>query len=83
MDGDELLAAGDRNLGAVLRHAARTTPGAAIDDDGRVVMVSTVPTWPGPYHNGCLRLDRTLPPSEVLDELQRDPDISNVKVVKL
>jgi len=66
VDGDELLAAGDRNLGAVLRHAAATTPDAAIDDDGRLVMVSTVPTWPGPYHNGCLRLDRTLPPSEAL-----------------
>ena len=66
MERDELLAAGDRNLGAVLRHAAQTTPGAAIDDDGRLVMVSTVPTWPGPYHNGCLRLDRSMPPDEVL-----------------
>jgi len=66
VEREELLAAGDRNLGAVLRHAARTTPSAAIDDDGRLVMVSTMTTWPGPYHNGCLRLDRSLPPDEVL-----------------
>jgi ribosomal protein S18 acetylase RimI-like enzyme len=44
----------------------RTTPGAAIDDDGRLLLVSTVTTWPGPYHNGCLRLDRSLPPDQVL-----------------
>jgi hypothetical protein len=25
----------------------------------------------------------SVPPQEVLDEIQRDPDISNVKVVKL
>ena len=61
-----MLAAGDRNLAAVLRHAAQTTPGAAFDDDGRLVMVSTVPSWPGPYHNGVMRLDRSLPPEEVL-----------------
>ena len=29
-----------------------------------------------------LNLD-SVPPQEVLDEIQRDPDISNVKVVKL
>jgi D-3-phosphoglycerate dehydrogenase len=29
-----------------------------------------------------LNLD-SVPPSEVLDEIQRDPDISNVKVVEL
>lgn len=66
MERDELLAAGDRNLGGVLRHAAHTTPGAAIDDDGRLLLISTVTSWPGPYHNGCLRLDRSLPPDEVL-----------------
>jgi GNAT superfamily N-acetyltransferase len=66
VDRDELLAAGDRNLGAVLRHAAATTPGATIDDDGRLVLVSTLPSWPGPYHNGALRIDRSLPPDEVL-----------------
>jgi hypothetical protein len=67
VDGDELLAAGDRNLGAVLRHAAATTPGAVIDDSDGLVMVSTVPTWPGPYHNGALRLDRSMPTAEVLE----------------
>ncbi len=66
MDRDELLAAGDRNLAAVLRHAARTTPDAVIDDDGRLLMVSTVPSWPGPYHNGALRLDHSLSPDDVL-----------------
>jgi len=67
MDRDDLLAAGDANLGAVLRLAARTAPGARIDDDGRLLLVSTLASWPGPYHNGALRLDRALPPDEVLE----------------
>jgi len=67
VERDGLLAAGDRNLAAVLRHAAATTPGAVIDDDGRLLLVSTVTTWPGPYHNGALRLDREMRPDEVLD----------------
>jgi len=67
MEGAELLAAGDRNLAAVLRHAAATTPGAAIDDSDGLVMVSTVTTWPGPYHNGAFRLDRSMSADEVLE----------------
>jgi len=69
VDRDELLTAGDRNLAAVLRHAARTTPGGVLDDgdENRLVMVSTLRTWPGPYHNGVLRLDRSLAPDEVLE----------------
>src|SRR5205807_10081305 len=66
VERDVLLAAGDRNLAAVLRHLARTTPGGVLDDDGRLVLVSTSPTWPGPYSNGALRLDSSLPPEEVL-----------------
>ena len=66
MERDELLAAGDRNLAAVLRLYARTAPGAAADDDGRVLLVSTSPRWPGQYHNGAVRLDPAVAPSEVL-----------------
>lgn len=66
MDRDELLAAHDRNLAAVLHHTARTTPGAVIEDDGRLLLVSTVPEWPAPYQNGALRRDHALPPDEVL-----------------
>jgi len=49
-----------------LRHAARTTPGSVIEDDDRLLLLSTIPEWPGPYHNGALRLDHTLPPDDVL-----------------
>ncbi|HUI04074.1 MAG TPA: GNAT family N-acetyltransferase [Acidimicrobiales bacterium] len=66
MEREELLAAGDRNLADTLRLYAATAPGAAIEDDGRVVLVSTSNTWPGPYHNGALRLDRGVEPAEVL-----------------
>ena len=66
MDRDELLAAGDHNLAATMRLYATTTPGAALEDDGRLVLFSTSRTWPGPYHNGAIRLDRSLHPDEVL-----------------
>jgi hypothetical protein len=66
MDRDELLAAGDRNLAATMRLYATTAPGAALEDDGRLLLYSTSATWPGPYHNGAIRLDRTLAPAEVL-----------------
>ena len=36
----------------------------------------------GGYALTVLNLD-SVPPQEVLDEIQNDPDISNVKVVKL
>jgi GNAT superfamily N-acetyltransferase len=67
---DELLAAGDRNLAAVLRLAARSAPKGTLEDDGRLVLVSASATWPGPYHNGALRLDPTMEPVEVLGRAQ-------------
>ena len=71
MERAELLAYGDRNLVATLRHHARTAPGAHIEDDGRMVLVSASSTWPGPYHNGAFRLDRALAPGEVLARAER------------
>jgi ribosomal protein S18 acetylase RimI-like enzyme len=70
MDRDELLAAGDRNLAATLRLYATTAPGAALSDDGRLLLVSTSPSWPGPYHNGAIRLDPSLPVEDVLSGAQ-------------
>ena len=67
MDRAELLQAGDRNLAATLRHLAVNAPAASVDDDGRILLVSSSPTWPGPYHNGVMRLDPSVPPGEVLD----------------
>ncbi len=66
MDRDELLAAGDRNLASTMRLYATTAPGARLEDDGRLLLYSTSATWPGPYHNGAMRLDPTLEPPEVL-----------------
>jgi ribosomal protein S18 acetylase RimI-like enzyme len=66
VDREALLAAGDVALGEVLRLAASTAAGGAVEDDGGLVLVSGSRTWPGPYHNGALRLDRTLPPGDVL-----------------
>jgi hypothetical protein len=66
MDRDELLAAGDHNLASTMRLYATTAPGALLEDDGRLLLYSTSKTWPGPYHNGAMRLDRSLPPDEVL-----------------
>src|SRR5580693_9497770 len=66
MDRDELLAAGDHNLAATMRLYATTAPGAVLEDDGGLLLFSTSATWPGPYHNGAIRLDPTLPPDEVL-----------------
>jgi hypothetical protein len=70
MDRDELLAAGDRNLAATMRLYAITAPGASLEDDGRLLLFSTSRTWPGPYHNGAIRLDRSLPPDDVLRRAQ-------------
>jgi GNAT superfamily N-acetyltransferase len=66
MDRDELLAAGDHNLASTMRLYATTAPGAMLEDDGRLLLYSTSATWPGPYHNGAMRLDRSLAPDEVL-----------------
>jgi ribosomal protein S18 acetylase RimI-like enzyme len=66
VDRGELLVQGDRNLAETLRLYARTAPQAAIEDDGRLLLVSTLRTWPAPYHNGCIRLDRSMAPAEVL-----------------
>ena len=65
-DDDELLAAGDRNLADVLRLYGRTAPGAVMEDDGGLLLLSSLASWPAPYHNGALRLDPSLAPSEVL-----------------
>lgn len=66
LDDDELLAAGDRNLADVLRLYGRTAPGAVMEDDGGLLLLSSLPSWPAPYHNGAFRLDRSLPAAEVL-----------------
>jgi ribosomal protein S18 acetylase RimI-like enzyme len=71
MDRAELLTYGDANLAATLRHYARTAPDARLDDDGRLLLVSTSTTWPGPYHNGAVRLDGGLDPEEVLARAAR------------
>jgi GNAT superfamily N-acetyltransferase len=67
---EAVLDAGDHNLAAVLRRSAAASPDGVLDDDGRLVLVSVVRSWPGPYHNGALRLDRSLPPDEVLERAQ-------------
>ena len=66
MDRDELLAAGDHNLASTMRLYATTTAGAMLEDDGQLLLYSTSATWPGPYHNGAMRLDRSLSPDAVL-----------------
>ncbi len=66
MDRDELLAGGDHNLASTMRLYAATAAGAKLEDDGRLLLYSTSATWPGPYHNGAMRLDRTLAPDAVL-----------------
>ena len=66
MDRDESLAAGDHNLATTMRLYAATAPDAVMEDDGRLLLYSTSRTWPGPYHNGAMRLDRTLASGEVL-----------------
>ncbi|HEY5025009.1 MAG TPA: GNAT family N-acetyltransferase [Acidimicrobiales bacterium] len=66
MDRDELLAAGDHNLAETMRLYASTAPGALLEDDGRLLLFSTSKTWPGPYHNGAIRLDPSLPSADVL-----------------
>lgn len=70
MGGDELLAAGDRNLAFVLRHFTRTAPGGVVYDDGRLLMVSCSSTWPGPYHNGAFRLDPSLQPRKFMEQAE-------------
>ena len=71
MDRDELLAAGDHNLASTMRLYATTAAGATLEDDGRLLLYSTSATWPGPYHNGAMRLDPTLAPDEVLTPCRR------------
>jgi GNAT superfamily N-acetyltransferase len=70
MDREDLLVAGDRNLAAVLRHLGRTTPGADVEDDGALLLISTSPTWPGPYHNAAIRLDNSVSPATVLERAE-------------
>jgi GNAT superfamily N-acetyltransferase len=70
MDRDELLAAGDHNLAQTMRLYATTVPGAALEDDGRLLLFSTSRTWPGPYHNGAIRLDPTLAPPIVVERAE-------------
>jgi GNAT superfamily N-acetyltransferase len=66
MDRDELLAGGDHNLASTMRLYATTATGAMLEDDGGLLLYSTSSSWPGPYHNGAIRLDRSLAPDEVL-----------------
>ena len=49
-----------------MRLYASTAPGAVLEDDGRLLLFSTSKTWPSPYHNGAIRLDRSLHPADVL-----------------
>jgi ribosomal protein S18 acetylase RimI-like enzyme len=70
MERADLLAAGDRNLASTLRLYARTAPGASLEDDGNLLLVSTSRTWPGPYHNAAIRLDAYLPPPDVLSRAE-------------
>jgi len=71
MHGDELLTAGDRNLAFVLRHFTKAAPDGVVHDDGRLLMVSGSLTWPGPYHNGALRLDPSLEPKQMMEQAER------------
>ena len=66
MDREELLRGGDHNLATTLRLYAATAPGAVVEDGDGVLIVSTSRTWPAPYHNGCIRLDPSVPPAQVL-----------------
>ncbi|HTZ10001.1 MAG TPA: GNAT family N-acetyltransferase [Acidimicrobiales bacterium] len=66
MDRHELLAAGDANLAATMRLHARTAPGATMEEGDGLLLFSTAPRWPSPYHNGAIRLDPDLAPAEVL-----------------
>lgn len=70
MDRARLLAAGDANLARTLRHLAEHAPGATVDDSGGVLLVSSSPTWPGPYHNGAFRLDPSVAPATVLERAE-------------
>lgn len=64
-----MLAAADHNLARTLRHFALASDGAVVDEDG-AFLVSLSPTWPGPYHNGVIRLDSRLAPASVLQRAQ-------------
>lgn len=70
MDRGDVLNAGDRNLVETLLHFARTAPDAVSEFDGRLLLVSMSRSWPGPYHNGALRLDTSLSPDEALSRAQ-------------
>ena len=65
MAGREVLIASDRNLARTLRHFAVASGGTMVDESG-LFLVSLSPTWPGPYHNAVIRLDRALAPAVVL-----------------
>ena len=71
VDRAALLDAGDRNLVATLSHFARSSPDAGLEDDGRLLLFSLSKAWPGPYHNGAVRIDGALPAGEVLARAQR------------
>ena len=70
MEADEILRAGDRNLATVLRLIARTAPDGVMVDDGRLLLISTSRSWPGPYTNGALRTDPELDPGLVVSRAQ-------------
>jgi ribosomal protein S18 acetylase RimI-like enzyme len=57
VDRAALLDAGDRNLVATLSHFARTSPDAVWEHEGGLLLFSLSRTWPGPYHNGVVRID--------------------------
>lgn len=70
MGGSEVLVAADRNLARTLGHFALASPGAEVDDDEGLFLVSLSPAWPGPYHNGAIRLDPRIPPVDVLQRAE-------------
>lgn len=69
MGGREVLVASDRNLARTLRHFALASGAAMVDDEGLFLM-SLSPTWPGPYHNGVIRLDPDLTPAVTLQRAE-------------
>ena len=67
VDSAALLHAGDRNLRVTLRHFARRNPRAVVEDDGGLLLFSLSATWPGPYHNGVVRIEPSLDTEELLE----------------
>jgi hypothetical protein len=66
MDRDSLLASADRNLAWTQRRFALGASDGAVEYDEDLLFFSMSRSWPGPYHNGAMRLNRSLDPDEFL-----------------